>query len=71
MTPTASLLQAVSQYIAPRATGPQPPTVATGTPPPVKAEAPMREAVVLKQPLPANGPPDLPTRRGAYLDVTA
>ncbi len=66
MTPTASLLQAVSQYIAPQATGPQqPPAVARMAAPPVPAPA------ALKQPLPADGPPDTPTRRGTYLDVTA
>ena len=69
MTPTASLLQAVSQYIAPQAAGPQLPSADTRTPPPVTAAAP--ETAVLKQPLPADGPPDTPTRRGTYLDIIA
>ncbi len=68
MTPTASLLQAVSQFVAPQATGPQPPV---GAAPHVKNLAPAPEPAVLKQPLPADGPPDTPTRRGTYLDVTA
>ncbi len=68
MTPTASLLQAVSQFVAPQATGPQPPVVAS---PSVKTQAPAPEPAVLKQPLPADGPPEKPTARGTYLDVTA
>ncbi len=66
MTPTASLIQAVSQFVAPQATGPKPPV---GAAPHVESRAPA--PAVLKQPLPADGPPDTPTRRGTYLDVTA
>jgi len=68
MTPTASLLQAVSQFVAPQVTGPRPPV---GAAPPAKTLAPAPEPAVLKQPLPADGPPETPTPRGTFLDVTA